>query len=114
MVVIRLSPGGRKNQRIFKITVSSKGAKLTGRFLERIGQYDEEKKSFQIVKERYDHWVKLGAEASPRLVKLLKESEAGTLGKKESKKAKLRAKKATRAASAAPAAEEAAAEAPQA
>jgi small subunit ribosomal protein S16 len=106
MVVIHLSPGGKKNQRIFRVTVAQKGAKLTGRYLEKIGQYDEELKSFQIKKDRFDHWVKLGAEPSQRVVKLMRDSEKGVLGKKVSKKAKLRVKKASRA-EAAPAAEEA-------
>jgi small subunit ribosomal protein S16 len=111
MVVIRLSPGGRKNQRIFRVLVADRDSKLTGKFLEKIGQYDEELKKFQLSKERFEHWLKLGAIPSSRVVKLMRDNDKGVLGKKETKKAKLRSKKASKAASAAaetPAAESAA------
>jgi len=57
--------------------VSEKDAKLTGRFLEKIGIYvprpgKEGKDSLQIDSERFTYWTKLGAQPSPRLATLLK------------------------------------------
>jgi small subunit ribosomal protein S16 len=76
MVVIRLAPFGRKNAPVYKITVQGKGAKLTGKFLEKIGNYIPSKTNpkFEMNVERYSHWVKLGAQPSARLKKLVKDN----------------------------------------
>jgi small subunit ribosomal protein S16 len=74
MVVIRLSPGGKKHTPVYRIQVAEKGAKLTGRFLEKIGAYKPGKTNgyFNINEERLQYWVSKGAQPSERLKTLLK------------------------------------------
>lgn len=75
MVVIRLAPGGKKHTPVYRISVASKGAKLTGRFLERVGTYKPGTNGFfKLDKERFDYWVSKGAQPSPRLSKLIKDN----------------------------------------
>lgn len=97
MVVIRLSPGGRKNQRIFHVCVADKDARLTGRYIEKLGQYNEVKKTFTYDKDKFDQWVAKGAIPSTRVKSLISFSEKGPLTERVTKKSKLRAKKAEKA-----------------
>jgi small subunit ribosomal protein S16 len=78
MVVIRLAPSGRKHSPVYKIMVAEKDAKLTGRFIEKLGIYKpgKEKDEFHIDTERYTHWVKKGATPSPRIESLIREQLA--------------------------------------
>jgi small subunit ribosomal protein S16 len=100
MVVIRLARAGRKNLPVYKITVADKTAPLGGRYLEKIGLYvpgkDGSADSFTINKERYDHWVKVGAQPTDRMKLLMKTLAVGKIPKPRRKK---------KAAAAAPAAE---------
>ncbi len=76
MVVIRLAPGGKKHNPVYRIHVADKGAKLCGRFLEKLGTYKPGKSGFfTINEERYTHWVSKGAQPSETLAKLLKDSK---------------------------------------
>jgi small subunit ribosomal protein S16 len=87
MVVIRLSPSGKKNSPIFKILVTDKDSRLTGRFIEKIGIYTPPKaasrnnptrgESIDLKVERFQHWVKTGAQPSPRLMALVKKLSPG-------------------------------------
>jgi len=97
MVVIRLAPGGRKNQRIFHVCVADKDSRLTGRYLEKLGQYNEVKKSFTYDKDKFEQWVAKGAIPSTRVTSLIKFSEKGPLTERTTKKSVLRAKKAEKA-----------------
>lgn len=73
MVVIHLARSGKKGDPIFKITVAEKGAKLTGRFIEKLGIYNpgKGKEEVTVNMDRYNHWLKVGAQPSPRLKKIL-------------------------------------------
>lgn len=75
MVVIHLSRGGRKGAPVYKIMVQKKGAKLTGKFLEKIGTYQPgvTKSLFEMKADRYHAWIALGAQVSPRLAKVYKD-----------------------------------------
>lgn len=79
MVVIRLSRAGKKGSPVYKLTVADKNAKLTGRFIEKLGIYVPGNGTAQlnIDLERYAHWVKLGAQPSPRVKKILKDNPTG-------------------------------------
>jgi small subunit ribosomal protein S16 len=75
MVVIRLARAGKKGEPVYKITVADKAAKLTGRFIEKIGTYKPGKGQQGLLKidtDRLDHWTKLGAQPSERVEKLIK------------------------------------------
>ncbi|MEZ4815962.1 MAG: 30S ribosomal protein S16 [Bdellovibrionota bacterium] len=76
MVVIRLAPGGKKHNPVYRIHVADKDAKLRGRFLEKLGTYKPGKSGFfTINEERFSHWVSKGAQPSVTLKKLLKDSK---------------------------------------
>lgn len=78
MVVIRLARGGAKKNPFYRIVVADQRFKSTGRFIERIGFYNpsargsEEK--IRLDQARVDFWVSQGAQVSPRVKKIVKES----------------------------------------
>jgi small subunit ribosomal protein S16 len=75
MVVIRLSPAGRKGNEVYKIMVTNKAAKLSGRFIEKVGLYTCDKTGkddLKIDAERFNFWVSKGAQPSPRLLNLIR------------------------------------------
>ena len=82
MVVIRLSRGGSKHRPFFNIVVADKRVRRDGRFIERIGFYNPIAKGgeegLRIVQERLTHWVGVGAQASPTLLRLIKQDAAKT------------------------------------
>jgi len=72
MLTIRLTRRGKKNQPFFKVVVidkrrSSKG----GRAVEELGYVNPLTKKISLEKERVLHWLKVGAQASPRVHNLL-------------------------------------------
>ena len=77
MVVIRLARGGSKKRPFYHITVADKRRARNGRFIERIGFFNplarggEER--LRIDEERLQHWLRLGAQASDRVVSLRKD-----------------------------------------
>jgi small subunit ribosomal protein S16 len=75
MVVIRLSPGGKKHIPVYRIQVASKGAKLRGRFLEKLGTYKPGKTNgfFTLDEERFNFWISKGAQPSETLKKVIKD-----------------------------------------
>lgn len=78
MVVIRLARGGAKKNPYYRIVVSDQRFKSTGRFIEKLGFYNpsargnEEK--IRLDQARVDYWVSQGAQLSPRVKKVVKES----------------------------------------
>jgi small subunit ribosomal protein S16 len=75
-VTLRLSRGGTTKRPFYKIVAADSRRARDGRFLEKLGTYDPKGDKPKIVlnKERYEHWVKVGAEVSPAVknaVKLL-------------------------------------------
>ncbi len=83
MVVIRLSRSGQKSTPIYKVMVQDKDAPQSGRFIEQLGTLRltttkgdkkiAERYVLDVKADRYAHWVKLGAQPSPRLKKWAKE-----------------------------------------
>ncbi len=72
MVVIRLARYGKKGAPVYALMVADKDARLTGRFIEKLGTYTPGSKApLQFKQDRYDHWVKLGAQPSDRLKKVI-------------------------------------------
>ena len=80
MVVIRLSRHGATNRAFYHIVVADRRCARDGRYIERVGFYnplasDKEQKS-NINLERVDHWIKQGAQASDRVLALIKAARA--------------------------------------
>lgn len=78
MLTIRLSRVGRKHHPSYRILVQEKGRDPYGSFLENIGLYDPKPKDFifKLDRERYDHWVKQGAQPSDRIAKLVARADS--------------------------------------
>jgi small subunit ribosomal protein S16 len=80
MVVIRLSRGGSKGRPFFNIVVADKRVRRDGRFIERIGFYNpnakEGEEGLRIAQDRLAHWQGVGAQASPTVERLAKQSAA--------------------------------------
>ena len=81
MVTIRLSRSGAKKRPFYHIVVTDSRNRRDGRYIERLGFYNpvarsENEESLRIDSDRVDHWVKLGAQTSERVAKLLKNQAA--------------------------------------
>jgi small subunit ribosomal protein S16 len=77
MVTIRLSRSGSKKRPFYHISVADSRVSRDGRFIERLGFFNpiarggDEKMRLDI--ERFDYWVRLGAQTSDRVKQLAKE-----------------------------------------
>ena len=80
MVVIRLSRGGAKARPFFNIVVADKRVRRDGRFIERIGFYNPiasgGEEGLRIAQDRLTYWQGVGAQASPTVERLVKQSAA--------------------------------------
>ena len=78
MVVIRLSRGGSKGRPFFNIVVADKRTRRDGRFIERIGFYNpiaaESEEGLRIAADRLNYWQQNGAQLSPTVARLVKQS----------------------------------------
>ena len=74
MVVIRLSRRGSKHNPKYKIAVADKRFAVTGRHIELIGHYDplSKDKTVTIDKQKYEEWLKKGAQPSKTVRNLYK------------------------------------------
>lgn len=73
MLVIRLTRVGATNDRKFRILIQEKRRSPKGPFIEVIGSYNPTTKpfTFEINKERYEHWLKQGAQPSDTIASLV-------------------------------------------
>jgi small subunit ribosomal protein S16 len=82
MVVIRLSRGGSKARPFYNIVVADKRVRRDGRFIERLGFYNpiakEGEEGIRVAQDRLTYWRSVGAQASPTVERLLKQSAAQT------------------------------------
>ena len=78
MVVIRLSRGGAKARPFYSIVVADKRVRRDGRFIERIGFYNpgatEGEQGLRIEQDRLSYWRGVGAQPSPTVERLIKQS----------------------------------------
>jgi small subunit ribosomal protein S16 len=78
MVVIRLSRGGSKHRPFYNIVVADKRVRRDGRFIERLGFYNPTAKDgeekLRVAQDRLSYWQGVGAQASPTVARLLKQS----------------------------------------
>ena len=71
MVTIRLSRFGRKKAPFYRVVAIDASKKRDGQVLEILGFWNPAKKDFKIEKEKYDKWVKTGAQVSATVKKLI-------------------------------------------
>ncbi|MEK7571388.1 MAG: 30S ribosomal protein S16 [Patescibacteria group bacterium] len=73
-LVIRLAKTGKKGERKFRIVVKEKRSRRDGGFTDMLGWYEKSKdgKSKKINMERYEHWIKMGAQPSATVQSIVK------------------------------------------
>lgn len=74
-LVIRLTRTGKKGERKFRVVVKEKRSKRDGGFIDMLGWYEKTKdhKKKLINMERYNHWIKNGAQPSDTIQKIVAE-----------------------------------------
>lgn len=81
MVVIRLSRTGAKKRPFYHVVVADKRSPRDGRYIERVGYFNPiatgQEKRLELNMERINHWISVGAQASERVGKLVKDFEQG-------------------------------------
>ena len=75
MLRIRLARRGRRNLNAFAIVTAEQKFRRDGRFVEKIGYYqpllkNDDEFRLKIDKERYEHWLSQGAQASDKVKQL--------------------------------------------
>ena len=71
-VSIRLARQGSKKRPFYRIVAAEKSFPRDGRFIEQLGYYDPRRKVFTIDRDRYTHWVGVGAQASDTIRTLVR------------------------------------------
>ena len=76
MVTIRLARHGAKKSPFYHITVADRSSSRDGRFVERVGFYNQVAKGkaevLRLDLERVDYWMGVGAQPSERVAQLIK------------------------------------------
>ena len=80
MLAIRMTRHGTKKRPFFHIVVADSRSPRDGRFIEKLGTYNpllprEHAQRITLVKERIDHWLKVGAQPSDRVARFLASAE---------------------------------------
>jgi len=77
MVVIRLKRGGAKKRPFYHVVVTDSRHRRDGRYIERLGYFNPfasgKDVGLQMNREQITHWISQGAQASQRVLALLKE-----------------------------------------
>ncbi|HUH03597.1 MAG TPA: 30S ribosomal protein S16 [Kofleriaceae bacterium] len=73
-VAIRLARQGAKKRPFYRVVAADKRDPRDGRFIEQLGTYDPRVKQFTINGDRYDAWLKTGAQPSVTVAQLVKKS----------------------------------------
>jgi len=60
-VSIRLARAGSKKRPFYRIVAAEKRFPRDGRFIEQLGYYDPRRKVFTMERDRYSHWLNVGA-----------------------------------------------------
>lgn len=73
-VRIRLARHGGKKNPYYRIVAAHSESRRDGRFLEQVGTYDPQAKeqAVQLKRDRYDHWVSVGAKPSDTVASLIR------------------------------------------
>lgn len=71
MIKIRLSRRGVKNKPFYKIVATDSRNKTRGKYLELVGHWQPSKGDVTINRSKIMKWVKLGAQVSPAVCKLM-------------------------------------------
>ena len=76
MVTIRLSRSGSKKRPFYHVTVADIRVRREGRYIERLGLLNPvargAEEGMRMDLDRFDHWVRQGAQTSDRVKKIVK------------------------------------------
>ncbi|MBV8261282.1 MAG: 30S ribosomal protein S16 [Paraburkholderia sp.] len=78
MVIIRLARGGSKKRPFYNIVATGSRNRRDGRFIERVGFYNPvatKGETLRIAQDRVTYWKENGAQMSPAVERLVKESQ---------------------------------------
>jgi len=72
-VRIRLTRMGRRNRPFYRVVIADSRSRRDGRFIEQIGTYDpiKQDKNFAVKEDRIFYWLKVGAQPSDTVKRLL-------------------------------------------
>ena len=107
MLVIRLQRTGRKNVPAFRLVVAQHSAPIKGKVTEYIGYYLPTRNPhvFEFDEERVSHWIKMGAQPTDTVARLLAQGGVSGLEKYMTRYTKKKSKKEPEEEPEAPAAE---------
>ncbi len=71
-VAIRFSRQGKKKSPFYRIVAADKRNARDGRFIELLGTYHPTTKVLKLDAERYEKWIKVGAQPSGTLASVIK------------------------------------------
>ncbi|OGZ03102.1 MAG: 30S ribosomal protein S16 [Candidatus Liptonbacteria bacterium RIFOXYC1_FULL_36_8] len=71
MLTIKFKRQGKKHQASYRVIVSEKGKKLSGRFLDDLGFYNPHTKESSLKEEKIKYWMEKGAQPTDTLFNLL-------------------------------------------
>src|SRR5678809_233389 len=74
-VAIRFSRQGKKRSPFYRIVAADKRCARDGRFIELLGTYHPITKVLKLDSERYDKWLKVGAQPSGTLAAVIRRTE---------------------------------------
>lgn len=80
MVIIRLSRGGSKKRPFYSIVAADSRFRRDGRFIERVGFYSPlasgKAEILRLSMDRLNYWKSVGAQVSPTVSRIIKQSDA--------------------------------------
>lgn len=80
MVTIRLARGGAKKRPFYHMVVTDSRNRRDGRYIERVGFYNPvakgQEERLRVDQDRVSYWIGQGAQATERVAKLLKGTQA--------------------------------------
>ena len=74
MLKIKLTRTGKKKQPSYRIVIAEARSKRDGKFVENLGTYNplQKKTKVKINRERFDYWIKKGAQPTETVRRLYK------------------------------------------
>ncbi len=71
-VALRMSRQGKKKSPFYRIVAADKRCARDGRFIELLGTYHPLTKSLKLDQEKYEKWIKVGAQPSGSLSAIIR------------------------------------------
>jgi small subunit ribosomal protein S16 len=71
MLAIKLKRVGKKHQSSFRLIVTEKRSKISGKYVEDLGWYNPHVDKSELKKERILHWLQIGAKPTDTVFNLL-------------------------------------------